>query len=118
MQHLRVDHDPQRELLQVRELRHDERLRLASFPGRPKESGLGAGQGIGAFHLVASAFRRKGRTAKGTKESPPRALCVLRGVKDHRDERRRRNLDRTDALAFFRPCRGCTDRLDVRGHSC
>jgi hypothetical protein len=28
VQHVRVDHDPERELLQMRELRHDERLRL------------------------------------------------------------------------------------------
>ena len=28
VQHLRLDHDPQRQLLQVRQLRHDERLRV------------------------------------------------------------------------------------------
>ena len=28
MQHMRVDHDPQRELLQVHQLRHDQRLRV------------------------------------------------------------------------------------------
>ena len=31
VQHLRVDHDPQRQLLQVRELRHDQRLRVRAF---------------------------------------------------------------------------------------
>jgi NADH:ubiquinone oxidoreductase subunit len=47
VQHLQVDPDPQRQLLQVRELQHDVRLRLTSFPEgpRPKESGLRAGQG-------------------------------------------------------------------------
>ena len=29
MQHVRVDHDPQRQLLQVLQLRHDIRLRIA-----------------------------------------------------------------------------------------
>jgi hypothetical protein len=36
VQHLRVDHDPQRQLLQVRQLWNDVRLRLTSFPDRPK----------------------------------------------------------------------------------
>jgi hypothetical protein len=34
MQHLRVDHDPQRQLLQVRQLRDDIRLRLMSSCGQ------------------------------------------------------------------------------------
>ena len=33
VQHVRVDHDPQRQLLQVRQLRHDVRLRLMSCCG-------------------------------------------------------------------------------------
>jgi hypothetical protein len=32
VQHLRLDHDPQRQLLQVRELWNDVRLRLTSYP--------------------------------------------------------------------------------------
>ena len=44
MQYLRVDHDPQRELLQVRELRNDERLRLKKAQGL-RNQGLRAGQG-------------------------------------------------------------------------
>ena len=31
MQHVRVDHDPQRQLLQVHQLRHDIRLRVTGF---------------------------------------------------------------------------------------
>ena len=31
MQHVRVDHDPQRQLLQVRQLRHDVRLRIKTL---------------------------------------------------------------------------------------
>ncbi len=35
LQHLRFDHDPQRQLLQVRELRNDERLRVVTDGRRP-----------------------------------------------------------------------------------
>ena len=47
MQHVRLDHDSQRQLLQVRELRNDERLRLTEGI-RSQEPGirLGKGQGI------------------------------------------------------------------------
>ena len=40
VQHVRLDHDPQRQLLQVRELRHDSRLRLTSSCGLRLRSGL------------------------------------------------------------------------------
>ena len=40
MQYLRVDHDPQRQLLQVRQLWDDIRLRLMSSCGLPLRSGL------------------------------------------------------------------------------
>jgi len=39
VQHLRVDHDPQRQLLQVRQLRHDIRLRLTSVCALIEPSG-------------------------------------------------------------------------------
>jgi hypothetical protein len=40
VQHLRVDHDPQRQLLQVRQLRHDIRLRLTSSCALSERSGV------------------------------------------------------------------------------
>ena len=42
VQHVRVDHDPQRQLLQVHELRHDVRLRLTSSAASIYRSGLNA----------------------------------------------------------------------------
>ena len=42
VQHVRLDHDPQRQLLQVRQLRHDVRLRLTSYAASLCRSGLNA----------------------------------------------------------------------------
>ena len=62
MQHVRVDHDPQRQLLQVRELRDDQRLRLKKTQGLRnqaqglvKEAGKRDKAGLRArlFHFLA-----------------------------------------------------------------
>ena len=56
MQYLRVDHDPQRQLLQMRQLRYDERLRLAAQPGK--------GQGL--RNQAQGLVKARGDSAKGT----------------------------------------------------
>ena len=75
MQHVRLDHDPQRQLLQVRELRDDERLRVGSLPRRSaplkhaREGGafvVGArvrsvGCELGSANSVVSGFSRTPR---------------------------------------------------------
>ena len=69
MQHVRVDHDPQRQLLQVRELRNDQRLRIDTWHvGHPFK---------GAASLVLTTKLTK--DAKGARDSNPRALSVLSG---------------------------------------
>ena len=47
MQHLRVDHDPQRQLLQVHQLRHDVWLRLRLCGYAPRK----ADRQVGLFHV-------------------------------------------------------------------
>jgi hypothetical protein len=71
---LRLDHGAQRLVLQVRELRHDVRLRVISSSGwrlAPRDS-----RGADALsNLVASAFRRKEMQTKGRRQP---ALCLFR----------------------------------------